>query len=62
VEGPLVRSDNLQTPTPNKPAKQTDEAFGSIKRPQRGEDDFSGRSDSPRGSEPEIRGTSGRRS
>jgi hypothetical protein len=41
------------------PAAQADESHGSIKRPQRGEDDFRGKSDTPRGSEPEIRGTSG---
>lgn len=45
----------------NKPQRQTGEEHGSIKGRQRGEDDFKGRSDTPRGSEPELRGASGRR-
>ena len=46
---------------PKSPAQQTGEEFGSIKGRQRGEDDFKGRNDTPRGSEPEQRGTAGRR-
>ena len=45
-----------------RPGQQTDEESGSIKRRQRGEDDFQGHGDTPRGSEPETRATSGRRS
>ena len=56
-----MRNDNQQNETPNKPQQQTGEEFGSIKGRQRGEDDFKGRNDTPRGSEPEQRGTSGRR-
>jgi hypothetical protein len=56
-----VRNDNQKNDTPKQPQQQTGEEFGSIKRPQRGEDDFKGKSDTPRGSEPEIRGASGRR-
>jgi hypothetical protein len=44
-----------------KPAQQTSENNGSIKGAQRGPDDFRGKSDTPRGSEPQIRGSSGRR-
>jgi hypothetical protein len=44
-----------------KPKNQTSEKEGVIKSRQRGEDDFRGKSDTPRGSEPEIRGASGRR-
>ena len=56
-----MRNDNQANETPHKPQQQTGEEFGSIKHPQRGEDDFKGRNDTPRGSEPEQRGTSGRR-
>lgn len=56
-----MRSDNQQNEGKKKPQQQTGEEFGSIKGPQRGEDDFKGKSDTPRGSEPEIRGASGRR-
>jgi len=56
-----MRDDNQANETPNKPQQQTGEKFGSIKDRQRGEDDFKGRNDTPRGSEPEQRGTSGRR-
>lgn len=56
-----MRSDNQKNEPPNKPQHQTGEQFGSVKGPQRGEDDFAGKSDTPRGSEPEIRGASGRR-
>jgi hypothetical protein len=56
-----VRNDNQNNATPKQPQQQTGEEFGSIKRRQRGEDDFKGKSDTPRGSEPEIRGASGRR-
>lgn len=44
-----------------KPQQQTGEEHGSIKGPIRGKDDFSGKGDTPRGSEPENRGASGRR-
>ena len=44
-----------------KPQQQTGEEFGSIKGRQRGEDDFQGKGDTPRGSEPDTRGASGRR-
>lgn len=44
-----------------KPQQQTGEEHGSIKGRQRGEDDFKGKSDTPRGAEPELRGASGRR-
>ena len=47
-----------QTP---KPSQQTGEDNGSIKGAQRGADDFRGKSDVPRGSGPEIRGSSGPR-
>jgi len=56
-----MRNDNQASETPKKPGQQTGEEFGVIKRRQRGEDDFKGKSDTPRGSEPEIRGASGRR-
>ena len=51
---------------PNGPAKRTPEQqageeFGKIKRPQRGEGDFTGKADTPRGSEAEIRGEGGKR-
>jgi hypothetical protein len=57
-----MRNDNQKSGTPKSPSQQTGEEFGSVKRRQRGEDDFKGRSDAPRGSEPERRGTSGPRS
>ena len=44
-----------------KPQQQTGEEFGQIKGRQRGEDDFKGRADLPRGSEPETAGASRRR-
>ena len=56
-----MRNDNRQNETPKSPSQQTGEEFGSVKGRQRGEDDFKGKSDTPRGSEPEIRGASGRR-
>ena len=56
-----MRTDNQSNDTPRSPKQQTGEEFGSIKGRQRGEDDFKGKSDTPRGSEPEIRGESGRR-
>lgn len=56
-----MRNDNQSNEQATKPQQQTGEEFGSIKDPQRGEDDFTGKSDTPRGSEPEIRGVSGRR-
>jgi hypothetical protein len=48
-------------PAKLKPGQETGEEFGSIKHPQRPENQPDGRSDTPRGSEPETRGTSGRR-
>lgn len=57
-------ADSNQHPTgeqDHKPRNQTGEEHGSVKKPQRGEDDFRGKSDTPRGSEPEIRGSSGPR-
>ena len=56
-----MRTDNQQNDVPKKPQQQTGEEFGSVKGPQRGEGDFKGKSDTPRGSEPETRGASGRR-
>ena len=56
-----MRNDNQSNDTPKGPQQQTGEEFGSIKGRQRGPDDFKGKSDTPRGSEPEIRGESGRR-
>lgn len=56
-----MRSDTHSNDQTKKPQQQTGEEFGSVKAPQRGEKDFTGKSDTPRGSEPEIRGTSGRR-
>jgi hypothetical protein len=56
-----MRNDNQANEAPKKRQQQTGEEFGSIKGPQRGEDDFKGKSDTPRGSEPELRGASGRR-
>ena len=47
--------------TPKSPQQQEGEEFGKIKHPQLDEEHFAGRSDTPRGSEPEQRGTSGRR-
>ena len=51
---------------PSDPAKMTPEQergeqFGKIKRPQVSDRDHPNRSDTPRASEPETRGTSGRR-
>ena len=56
-----MRTDNQSNETPKSPKQQTSEQFGKIKSPGRGEDDFKGKSDTPRGSEPEIRAESGRR-
>ena len=56
-----MRNDKQQNDTPHKPSQQTGEEFGSIKSRQRGEDDFKGKSDTPRGSEPDVRGSSGPR-
>jgi len=56
-----MRNDNQQNGTPKSPAQQTGEEFGSINGRQRGEDDFKGKSDTPRGSEPDVRGASGPR-
>lgn len=42
--------------------QQEGEEFGKIKKRQVGEADHPGRSDTPRGSEPETRGSSGNRS
>jgi hypothetical protein len=54
-------NDNQRNDAEKKPGQQTGEEHGSIKGGQRGEDDFKGRSDTPRGSETETRGSSGRR-
>ncbi|MGZ3199485.1 MAG: hypothetical protein ACXWI5_07460 [Croceibacterium sp.] len=43
------------------PQQQEDEEFGKIKKRQLAEDNFAGRSDTPRGSEPETRSASGNR-
>ena len=43
------------------PQQQEGEEFGKIKRRQVGEANHPNRSDTPRGSEPETRGSSGRR-
>ena len=56
-----MRTDNQKNDGKNKPQQQTGEEFGSIKGRQRGEDDFKGKSDTPRGSEPDVRGSSGPR-
>jgi hypothetical protein len=45
----------------NKPQQQEGEEFGSIQGSQRKGNRIPERSDTPRGSEPEQRGTSGRR-
>jgi hypothetical protein len=57
-----MRNDNQQNEAPKKPQQQTGEEFGSVKGRQRGEDDFKGKSDTARGSEPDVRGASGPRS
>jgi hypothetical protein len=44
-----------------KPQQQEGEEFGKVKRRQVGEANHPNRSDTPRGSEPETRGSSGRR-
>lgn len=44
-----------------KPRQQEGEEFGNIKGRQVGEANHPNRSDTPRGSEPETRGSSGRR-
>ena len=56
-----MRNDNQQNETPNTPGQQTGEQFGSVKGRQRGDNDFKGKGDTPRGSEPEQRGVSGPR-
>ena len=56
-----MRNDNEASEIRKRPQQQTGEEFGSVKGRQRGEDDFKGRNDTPRGSKPEQRGTSGRR-
>jgi len=56
-----MRNDNQTNESRNKPQQQTGEELGSIKGRQRGEDDFQGKSDTARGSEPETRGAGGRR-
>ena len=57
-----MRTDNQKNDGKKKPQQQTGEEFGSIKGRQRGEDDFKGKSDTPRGSETETREAAGRRS
>ena len=49
-------------PAKLKPGQETGEEFGSIKRPQRSENQPDGRSDTARGSEPDTRGASRGRS
>ncbi|MBO9516765.1 MAG: hypothetical protein J7493_01715 [Porphyrobacter sp.] len=44
-----------------KPQNQTGERYGTIKGRQRGEDDFKGHGDMPRGSEPETGAAARRR-
>jgi hypothetical protein len=56
-----MRNDKQRNDAPNTPKKQTGEEFGSVKGRQRGEDDFKGKSDLPRGSEPEARAAASRR-
>lgn len=56
-----MRNGNQHNDQTKKPQQQAGEEFGSVKGRQRGEDDFKGKSDTPRGSEPEIRGASGPR-
>lgn len=54
-------NDPHQATSAKKPQQQTGEEYGSIKGRQRDEDDFHGKSDTPRGSEPAIRAARGRR-
>ena len=56
-----MRNDKQKNEAPTKPQQQTGEEFGSIKGRQRGEGDFQGKGDTPRGSEPETRGAGSRR-
>lgn len=56
-----MRNDKQQNDTTKKPQQQTGEEFGSVKGRQRDEDDFKGKSDTARGSEPGIRGSSTQR-
>lgn len=56
-----MRNDNQSNEPTRKPQQQTGEELGSVKGRQRGEDDFRGKSETPRGSEPETRGASGPR-
>ena len=44
-----------------KPENQTGEKYGSVRNQPRGEDEFQGHSDTPRGSENDTRGSSGPR-
>ena len=58
----MKHGNEPKQPEPKKPQQQEGEEFGGIMQRQLDEDHFPGRSDTPRGSEPEQRGTSGRRS
>jgi hypothetical protein len=55
------RNEPQQSQEGMKPQQQEGEEFGKIKRRQVDEANHPNRSDTPRGSEPETRGTSGRR-
>jgi hypothetical protein len=56
-----MRNDNQANETPTKPQQQTGEEFGKVGSSQRKGNSQPERSDTPRGSEPETRGNSGRR-
>jgi hypothetical protein len=56
-----MNQDNKPREGGKRPQDQISEDHGSVKGRQRGEDDFKGHSDTPRGSEPQTRGTSGPR-
>ena len=56
-----MRNDNQSNDAPKRPQQQTGEEFGAVKSAQREGNRIPERSDTPRGSEPEIRGASGRR-
>ena len=56
-----MRNDKQANDQRKAPQRQTGEEYGSIRGPQRGASDFKGKGNTPRGSEPELRGVSGRR-
>jgi hypothetical protein len=56
-----MRNDKQANETPKSPKQQTGEEFGKIGEAQREGNREPERSDTPRGSEPETRGNSGRR-